>query len=134
MAYQIKRITELKGARKGIDVLVDLGFRTKTLYFVSQKVFDAEFPERMMQAELNVQHELDQEAYDRAHPTFYSREDLKELLIARNMISPTQTAEDLPTKSAIWSSMTDYSTSQTLSIWNKLFGTTLGQSTVESVK
>lgn len=129
MAYKILSETELKG--KGLDVHVDLGFRKKTLYFESRKVFDADFPTRMAQAELNVQYDLDQEAYDRDHPAFYSREDLKEFLMARNMIKPTQTVEDLPTKSAIWANMKDYSNSETLSIWNKIFKTTLGQPTIE---
>jgi hypothetical protein len=120
MAYKILRITNLK---KGFDVHVDLGFRKKTLYFESQKVFDAEFANRMAQAELNVQHDLDREAYDAEHPTFYSREDVKKLLIARNMIRENQTVEDLPTKSAFLSRLTDYERSEARILWNKIFGT-----------
>jgi len=124
MAYQILRINQLK---KGMDVVVNLGFRTKTLYFASQKIFEKEFAQRMAKAELNVQHDLDQEVYDRAHPSFYSREDLKEMLLARNMITETQTPEDLPTKSAIWANLKNYQNSEVLTLWNKIFKTTLGQ-------
>jgi len=134
MAYQIKSITKLTGKRKGLDVAVNLGFQQKTLYFSSQKVFDAEFPARMMNAELHVQHDLDQAAYDKLHPTFYSREDMHKMLLDRNMIRETQTVEDLPTKSAIWAGMTDMSTSEALSIWNKIFKTTLGQPKIDSIK
>jgi len=134
MAYQIKSITKLTGKRKGLDVTVDLGFRQMTLYFSSQKVFDAEFPARMMQAELNVQHDLDQEAYDRAHPTFYSREDLKEMLVAKYIINENQTPEDIPTNSAIWAKTKDWATTDVSDLWNKIFGTNLGQPTIETIK
>lgn len=120
MAYQILKITPLK---KGFDVLVDLGFRHKRLFFRDQKTFDLEFPSRMAQAELNVQADLDQKAFDALHPTYYSREDMHNFLVERNMIREDQTVEDLPTKNAILARLTDYEQSEVRIFLNKLFGT-----------